>query len=100
MLAAVLLGHGQRAGAGAGLPPRGGAAADTQAWQQGVRISIIEVVTKIVKTSQNLEYIKNIPHLITWIRAVLVLTLEAEPQHLLGPRHTPARHRVLDMSIP
>ena len=37
VLAAVLLGHGQRAGAGAGLPPRGGAAADTQAWQQGVR---------------------------------------------------------------
>ena len=40
VLAAVLLGHGQRAGAGAGLPPRGGAAADTQPWQQGVRISI------------------------------------------------------------
>ena len=97
MLAAVLLGHGQRAGAGAGLPPRGGAAADTQAWQQGVRISI-EVVTKIVKLSHLIAL--NIPHFITWIRAVLVLTLEAEPQHLLGPRHTPAGHRVLDMSIP
>ena len=59
---------------------------------------VLEVVTKIVKLSHLIAL--NIPHSFTWIRAVLVLTLEAEPQHLLGPRHTPAGHRVLDMSIP
>ena len=57
----------------------------------------LEVATKIVKLSHLIAL--NNPHSFTWIRAVLVLTLEAEPQHLLGPCHTPARHRVLDTTL-
>ena len=32
----------------------------------------------------------------TWIRVILVLPLQPEPQHLLGSRHAPGGHGVLN----
>ena len=62
---------------------------------------VLELVLEVVRKIEKFSYLiaLNNPHSFTWIRAVLILTLEAESQHLLGPCHTPARHGVLDTTL-
>ena len=67
-------------------------------WAQGMAPSWRWVCSRytILQQQWTLVTIEDNHSCFTWIRAILILTLQSQPQHLLWSRDTPGGHRILN----